>query len=271
MLTTLAFLAALPLAPAQQGNLSLNNPRFTFGLLGPVRPDAKVLPGDSIALQFDIDNVTVDKEGKVKYSTALDVLDPKGKSIFMQPARDQEVFNTLGGHSLPGSASVFLGLEQDPGDYTLKVTVKDLQSQKSATLSQKFTVLPKAMGFVGLTTTSDADGRVPAGVLSVGESLFVNTAVIGFGRAGAAKQPNLTVEMTVLDDQNKPTLPKPFSVVVDEKAPKESHVDEKAVVVPFQFLVSLNRAGKFAVELKVTDNIAKKTVTQKIPFTVVPR
>jgi hypothetical protein len=268
MLTTLAFLAALPLAPAQSGSLQLTNPRFTYGILGPVRPDAKVLPGDNLALQFDIENVSVDKEGKVKYSTSLDVLDPGGKSIFMQAPREQEVYNTLGGNSLPGSAAVFIGLEQAPGEYTLKVTVTDTAARKSATLAQKFQVLPKAFGFIGLNTTSDVEGRVPSGILSVGESLFVNVAVIGFSREGAMKQPNLVVEMRVLDDKGQPTLPsvpKVFTDVVDKDVP------EKAAVVPFQFLVSLNRPGKFTVELKATDKLTNKTVTQKLPFTVVTR
>jgi hypothetical protein len=37
-----------------------------------------------------------------------------------------------------------------------------------------------------------------------------------------------------------------------------------------QFLISLNRAGKFTAELTVNDKDSKKTVTQVIPFTVVP-
>ncbi len=269
MMTTLAFLAALPLAPAQAGPLTLGHPHLTFGLLGPDRPDAKVLPGDEVALHFDIENVTVDKEGKVKYSTALELLDPSGKSIFTQPAREQQVFNTLGGNSLPGIASIFLSPEQAPGEYTVKITVKDLGSDKSATLSHKFTVLPKGFGFVRVRTTSDPEAQNPAGVQGVGESMFVNVGVIGFARGGAMKQPQLTVEMRILDENGKPTLPKPFTAVIpEEKDPVP--VPEQMPVIPFQFLISLNRAGKFTVELKATDKLANKTATTLIPITVVP-
>jgi hypothetical protein len=268
MLTTLAFLAALPLAPAQQGTLALNNARITYGILGPARADTKVLPGDNLAVQFDIDNISVDKEGQVEYSTTLEVVDPAGKSIFTQPPQKVKLYNTLGGNSLPGSAAVYIGLEQPAGEYTVKVSVTDELAKKSASFSQKFTVLPKAFGLIGLTGTVDPDGRVPAGILSVGESLFVNLAVIGFGR-GATKQPNLTVELTILDANGKATLPKPFTLKVDDKS--EEKLDEKALVLPVQFLVSLNRAGQFTLELKATDQINNKTVTQKVPFTVVAR
>src|SRR5262245_56277876 len=137
MLTTLAFLAALPLAPAQAGDLTLANPKLKYGLLGPARPEGKVLPGDHLTLQFDIENISVDKDGKAKYNSTLEVTDSAGKLIFQQPPRDQEVYLTLGGTTQPGSATVFIGLEQAPGEYTMKVTVKDLQSSKGANLSQK--------------------------------------------------------------------------------------------------------------------------------------
>src|SRR5262245_41120030 len=159
MLTTLAFLAALPLAPAQPGALILTNPKLKYGVLGPARPEGKVLPGDHLTLQFDIENISVDKEGKAKYNSTLEVTDSAGKVIFQQPPRDQEVYLTLGGNTLPGSAAVFLGLEQAPGDYTMKVTVKDGLGGKSAQLIQKFTVIPKALGFIGLSATCDPEGR----------------------------------------------------------------------------------------------------------------
>jgi hypothetical protein len=269
MLTTLAFLAALPLAPAQQGELSLTHPQLRYGLHGPVRTDGKVLPGDNLTLQFDIENVT-NKDGKARYSTALEVIDPKGKAVFKQAPREQDVFLTLGGNSLPASATVALGLEQPAGEYTIKVDVTDLEAKKTATLSQKFTVLPRGFGFVGLSASSDPDGRCPCGPPHVGQAIYLNAAVIGFERAGPAKQPNLVFEMRILDEQGKPTLPRPFTAVVDDKAAKEHYVDERAVVVPAQFLVALNRAGKFTVELKATDKIGKKDVVLQIPIVVQP-
>jgi hypothetical protein len=263
MLTTLAFLAALPLAPAQAGDLSLTNPRLTYGLLGPVRSEPQILPGDNLTLRFEIENLTVDPEGKAKYTIALEAVDAAGKPVFQQPPRPQEMFLTLGGNSLPGSASLFLAANQAPGEYTLKVLVKDAISGKSAALAQKFTVLPKALGLVGLSATCDPEGTFPVGLPLTGESLYLNVGVIGFTR-GSDRQPNVVAEIRILDEQGKPTLPRPFSAAADKDVP------DKVLVVPFQFLVSLNRPGKFTAELKATDKLANKTVTMTIPFTVAP-
>lgn len=263
MLTTLAFLAALPLAPAQQGDLALTHPVLRYGLHGPVRPDGKVLPGDSLTLQFEIENIT-NKDGKAQYTTALEVTDPQGNPAFKQAPREQDVFLTLGGNSLPASASVAIGLQQPAGEYVIKVAVTDLAAKKSAALTQKFTVLPKGFGFIGLSGSSDPEGRCPCGPPHVGQAIYLNAAVIGFERAGPDKQPNLTFEMKILDEQGKPTLPKPFDDVVDKKVPADT------LVVPAQFLVSLNRAGKFTVELKATDNVSKKSTTLQLPLVVPP-
>ena len=52
--STLVVLAALSLAPDQQGGLALTNVRGTHGLLGLARTEKKVLPGDSVFVCFDI-------------------------------------------------------------------------------------------------------------------------------------------------------------------------------------------------------------------------
>ena len=41
-----------------------------------------------------------------------------------------------------------------------------------------------------------------------------------------------------------------------------------ALSVPVQFLVALNRAGKFKIELKATDQLSGKTVELKFPISV---
>src|SRR5262249_28183176 len=123
--------------------------------------------------------------------------DPSGKGIFTQAPMDQEVYNTLGGTTVPAYAVVHLRAEPPPGEYTWKVVVKDRLAGKTANLTQKIQVLPKGFGLVRISTTSDLEARPPAGVLSVGESLYINALVAGFGR-GPNKQPNLDVQMRIL-------------------------------------------------------------------------
>ena len=61
--TSVVLFAALTAAPAQAGKLALTNVRLTNGILGPVRTDAKLLPGDSLFVFYDIDGLAFDSEG----------------------------------------------------------------------------------------------------------------------------------------------------------------------------------------------------------------
>ena len=264
MWTTLAFAAALTLAPAQAGQLELTNARTTYGLLGAPRTDGKYLPGDSFTLAFDIEGMTVDDSGKVLYSIALEVADSSGKAHFKQAPRDMEAQNSLGGNSLPGAVSLLIGLDQPPGMYTVKVTVTDRAAKKSKTLTNTYEILPKAFGLVRLTTTGDPEGRVPTPFLGEGQALWINFMAVGFGRQKDEKeQPNIKVELRVLDESGKPTLAKSFVGEVTQDIPKN------ATSVPGQFLLELNRAGKFTVELKATCKVTgKETATLTFPITV---
>jgi hypothetical protein len=253
-------LAAVSLVSSQDGELSLTNVRATYGAPGVARPDNKLLPGDHVYVSFDIEGITVANDGKVLYSMATEVLDGNGKSIIRVEPRDLEVTNALGGRSVPAFTQLDVGLDAKPGKYTLKTTVTDRASKRSQTLAREFEVLPKQFGLVRLTTTLDHDARVPAGSFATGESLWVNCAVVNFQRNG--KQPNVAVELRVLDESGKPVLSKPFRGVIDKDVPAT------ALSLPVQFLVALNRAGKFTIEVKATDQSSGKKAELNFSITV---
>ena len=259
---TLALTATL--AFAQAGNLALTNVRATYGLLGPARADLRVLPGDVLWLEFDVEGVTVAEDGKVQYSMSLEAVDSQGKVIFKQKPTDLETLASLGGKGLPAQAHLDVGLDQPAGEYTAKVTVVDRVSKQSQSFTQKLQVLPADFGIVQLKATCDPDGIVPVGLVCTGESVWINLAVVGFGR-DPAKQPNLEFQMRVLDEAGKPTLAKPDSGVINQDVPTSDKL------VGAQFLVSANRPGKFVVELKATDKVAGKSASASFPLTVHPR
>ena len=76
------------------------------------------------------------------------------------------------------------------------------------------------------------------------------------------QQPNLSLEMRVLDDAGKPTFAKPIADTVTTAD------DQDTKRYPVSYLVPLNRKGTYTVVLKVTDNLAKKTVEEKVSITV---
>src|SRR5438067_8070620 len=213
MWTTLVFVAALGTAPAQSGELQLTNVRPTYGVLGPRRPGAEIIPGDVFSIAFDIENLTSDKEGKLQYSMGMELINPEGKPEYKRdPAQQPNViYNVLGGNRIPAFAHARTGPDTVKGEYTLKVTVVDqgAKSRKPVTLTQKFTVKEKSFGIVDLTTSYDDKGVFPAPAGGVaGQSIFVNFWTVGFGR-GANKQPNVKFTMHVLDENKQKTLAAP--------------------------------------------------------------
>jgi hypothetical protein len=198
----------------------------------------------------------------------MEVIDSKDKVVYKQEPRKLEAYNSLGGNRLPAFAMVEIGADQPPGDYTVKVTVTDEAAKASKTLTHKFEVAKKDFGLVRLNATYDDKGTLsapPRGV--VGQSLWFNFLAVGFERSKTnPKQPDVHVEMVVTDDKDKETVRKPFSGDVNEKSEK---VPENVVALPMQFLLTLNRPGKFTVKLRATDRIAKKTVELSFPVVVV--
>jgi hypothetical protein len=252
----------LGLAPAGEGGLEFSNARFTEGVLGPVRASSKVLPGDSLVVCFDVSGIRIDDHGKVRYSTALEVTDSGGKSIFKQDAHDSQVNAALGGDKIPAFASVQIGLEQPAGEYTLKVTVADPAGGGKATLSKTFEVLPKAFGLVQLSATADAEGLLPVPTPGAGQGLWLHGGVVGFARDNGTKQPNISLSVRVLDEAGKPTFARPGSASITKGVASE------VMVLPVQMPLLLNRAGKYTVEITAKDEISGQKDTRTYPLTV---
>jgi hypothetical protein len=265
MWTSLAFIATLGLTPGQ-GALTLSNPRVTYGELGAVRPNNKFLPADIYFVAFDIDGITVDESGKVKYSMEMEVSNAKGQKIFKQDAIDREDFLPLGGTTLPARAFITIAPDQEPGDYVCKVKVTDRAAKGgSQTLEHKFEVLPKNFGVVQVYTTADREAKIPAPALGIaGQSVFVHFSMVSFMRDATKKQPNIEVEMIVYDAAGKATLPKPTGYTIN------NGVGENDAGIPLVFLLPMNRAGDFTVELKAVDTLGKQTSKVVLPIKVLP-
>jgi hypothetical protein len=255
-----ALAVALSLPAAQAGELRLENVRPTFCVQGPARGADKVLPGDSYVVSFDIVGITIE-DGKARYSVGVDVSDADGKPLFKQEPKEQEAQASLGGDRLAAYAQLNVGLQAKPGEYHAKITVTDLSTKKTATLERTAQVLPAAFGLVRLTTSSDPDGRYPNSTPGSGDWLWLHCGVVGFTR-GADKQPDVSLAMRILDDKGNAITAKPVTVQVNKDVP------ETAPALPLRLLLSLNRPGKFTVELTATDKLGNKTATLSFPLTV---
>jgi len=262
MLASLALISLLQAPSIGAGDLSLTNVRFTFGVLGPTRAEAKVRPGDNLFLSFDIQGISTDDSGKASYSTSVEVSDSTGKVAFSQPARKLQEHLPLGGDVLPAFAQIDLGLDSPKGEYTMKVSITDTSSGKSASVSMKFEVLPKGFDLTRFSFTGDSDGVVPIAAYGVGQPFWFHGSVVGFTRSPQTKQPNVVLRLRVVDESGK--FVKPFTGTVDKD------VEASATSLPVRFFVPLNKAGKYTIEVLATDDVKGTTVTKKFPITVFP-
>ena len=260
MIWTTIVLAAALAAPDDKAGLTLSHVRDTHGLMGPTRTDEKLLPGGELFLCFDIDGVAIDESGKVHYSVETEIADAAGKVLFKQEPRNLEVAVALGGDRIPGFVRLDVGLDTPPGKYAVKVNVVDLSTKKTGELSRTLEVQPKDFGLVRVKTTSDQEAQLPVAVPGAGEGLWVHFAAVGFGR-GADKQPDVTFEMRILDENGKPTR-QPVTARMSKDAPAEG------ALLPVQFMLSLNRSGKFTVELTAADAVAGKKAKLSFPLNV---
>jgi hypothetical protein len=243
--------------------LTISNVRPTYGIFGSERPDHKVVAGDTYMIAFDIEGLRSDDSGRVRYTMAMEVTDSKGKVVFAQNPRDLEGFSTLGGSRLPAFSHLDTLPTQTPGEYTIKVTVIDRTTKATQQLVHRFEILPKAFSIVRLSVSADPDMQFRLPPIGVpGQTLWLKFFTVSFERDPIKRQPDLQVEMRILDENGKPTLPKPNTGEVNDE------VAEAHVAIPWQFRIELNRPGKFTIEARATDRISKKESKVSVPLKV---
>jgi hypothetical protein len=270
-------MSALSSTPAQGGQLEVKNVRVTYGILGQERKDTTYLPGDLVVLAFDMEGLQVGPDGRVQYSTSMELVgkDPmtgKPKTHFKQDPQELTTVNSLGGSRLPSFALAEIGTDTAPGEYTMTVVVTDVAAKKSVELKRKFDVKPTQFGivrpgftYIDMNERSRGAPQIAPPVAVPGQNLLLNFAVVGFELKGQMQAPNVSVQMEVQDEKGEAVLKKPFS----GKAENIEDEYKKLRYIPFQFPMQLNRSGKFKIVLKATDTHTGKSATQTLDLKVI--
>jgi len=257
---TVGLTCLLAMLPEQSGKISIENPRLLYGVPGLPRASNKFAHGDNFYLAFDIKGVKSDAEGKVSYSLLTEVM-VDGRLEFKHESKDIDAIDSLGGNVLPGFSQLNIGLDQPDGKYTVKVTATEKKTKATASVVQEFILSKAELGIVRIRTTADRDEKVATAIFSTGEDLWLNLSIVGFAR-DKSKQPNLKISMEILDSDGKPTVQKPPVAEISKG------VAEDLDLLPLQFYVSLNRAGKFTIKLKVMDQVSGKSSSLELPLEV---
>lgn len=257
-------IAVASLVPAQAGGLEVSNIRPTYGMLGPSRPDYRILPGEVLPIAFDIAGLQSDELGRMRFAVKMRVEDAQAKAIYNEDLGELPPFlNVLGGGKVQHAVVVSTGLKQPPGTYRVKATITDLNSRKEAAIEKDFTVLPADLGLVRCQLSYDRNGLLHAPTQAViGQTLYLSAVVVGFKPDAKEKEGNVSVELSVLDDKDKPTQTRPLKG-------EFRNLDAESPHVPFLFDLPIHRAGRYKLTLKATDNVTKRTATLTLPFNVV--
>ena len=231
-----------------------------FGPRGPA-----LCPATTSISASEIKNLKLDDTGKAFYSIAIEVRDADGKLFYEQRPYNSVAQNFLGGNSLPCAAHLQIPLDAKPGALNWKVTVVDRTTKQSVTAAGTGKILPADFGIVQVGLFADAEARVPMSAVGVvGDSAYLQYSAVGFGRGKETKQPDVRVSLRILDEQGKPTLAKALTGKID------NGVNEQERLLPMQFGLTLNRAGRFTVELTAEDRVTGKTAMIRYAIRALP-
>lgn len=258
-LPSLAYLSLL-LPAAQDSGPEIVDVKSTYGYLGAPRPKGGMMPGDVAHVSFGIKNLKADAAGKVSYSIGIVIKNDEGKVIYEQRPFNAVAQNLFGGDTLPAAARIEVPLDIKPGAAHWEVTVEDRAAGKKTKLSGQGKVLAPDFAIVRLGAFADVENKAPIspdGV--VGSHRHIAFALAGFARG--KKQPDVEVELRILDDKGQPTLAQPLKASLKD-APEDWQF------LPMEFAMTYTRPGRFTVELIARDRLAGKTSQVSFPIRV---
>jgi hypothetical protein len=251
--------AAVVVACLCQGRasaLELKNVRSTYGPMGAVRDDAKILPGDFIFMMYDIEGLKVDaKARKASFVTVVELVD-KGNKVLFQRETPMELLVTLGGNRVPGDLNVIIPFQQKPGNYKIRLKVEDRNAKQTKTHEYPFEVVEP--GFGTIAVTAPAIG-VP------GQQYVAQFALVNL-KLDDKKKPKAEIKLRVLDDKGE-DLSLPMVQLLPRDLPSEIDITQQNVV-PLPFPIYLNRPGRFVLAIDAEDKLGKRQIKLRIPLTV---
>ena len=235
----------------------------TYGPNGAERP-TEVFPGDTFYVKARLSGIATQSDGKPNgfIVAALYRPAPNTVPVFQLPRYDINDKIILGGDSTTQFLHFYLPRDIDPGKYFIRVYVSDEISGENTIKELPFDVLPRtAFGVINLAYCHDSNHLIPACVtITVGEVIYLNANFVGFDTATG--ETHVTCKLTILDT-NKTVVFEAEEFDVRRPAPAVESA------IPVNYILKIDRAGKFMVKLEATDQIAKKSVEYRMPLIAV--
>jgi hypothetical protein len=261
----LAVAVGLVMAQPDKTKLEVVDVRATYGLHGPTRRSADVVPGERLHFSYRLNGVRTDADGKIDVTLDFQLLNAKGK-VFTKNSLPMRDVLPLGGNTLVGFAQGQLDREAAPGDYTLKVSISDNIAQETVGFERKIVCKKMTFAITELAFFFDSEGKWPGSNIGIlGHSINFRLAAVGWDRA----KPNLRLVMfaQALDKDGRELTPKPVRV---EVASEDAKAIANAPGVGFHASMALNRAGDFQLRIIVLDEISDRKAEVTVPLKVLP-
>lgn len=247
-----------------QSGLKIDNSRLTYGAPGPDRTSAQVFPGDEVYLSFELSGFQLDPTGVAKIKLSTEVFGKDGKLEYKQDNPEAPAIDLFKADKLFLNTRVDVGVKTPPGTYKVKVTATDSIGKGSVSTEKEVTLLEPTLAVVKAGLFTDKALNAPSEVFSTGQLAFVAFSVVGFSREGSTNHPKLKMEMVVKDDKGAVISDKP-SISIDAAQPNK--VPSTAQLLQGQFMIPLNKAGNYTLEIRANDlasNKSSQPVTLKL-------
>jgi hypothetical protein len=215
-------------------------------------------PHDEVWVRYLVTGATVDRRGQLNAEITVEVTNPEGQVVDRQvKTTDGEL--PFGGDSFLDCVHLTLPDQYDPGEYTLRVTVKDRFSSEVASFQRTLSFQTGELVLVPPQFFYDSEGHLPApyGGL-VGQILHFRLKASGFERAQGTMNPELNIR--VLDAAGQVLLSRPITV---SKPLENRDLVKQVSHLDFSGSLVLHRAGDFLLVFTLTERVTKKTATFK--------
>lgn len=234
---------------------------------GPYWPSKKELvyyPGDLVSFRYLVSGLQTDKNQAIDTTVTCAVFESNGKLIISQ-SQPWNYHAVLGDGAGPHMTGFEVNDRFKPGDYTVKVTVRDNLADREASFERHLTVRPEEWAISAVAFYRDSEGRQP-GCLDahLGEQLYYKMKIIGYDK----QRIDCEMRMELLDAKGDDVLSKPFTQVF------VNNNGELIRSVPYLraegALPTFTRPGKYTLKITVVDHVHEKIAVYQAPLKITP-
>lgn len=260
----LAPVICLVMGPDTHSKLELQNIQATYGPFWPERKTLDFYPEDLIYFRYYLCGLKATEEGIVEINTTIELTNTDHKVVLFKTMPPVNYNLAVGDGRILCNASTPLSNDVPPGEYLMKVVVKDKVTSYEASFSRKIRVKPFEFAVMAIRFFHDSEHKIPASnVVHAAEQMHGELLLAGFARNG--DKPNIATSIQLLNAQGQELLPKPFIIDTDSFDP----TNLRGSVLFLNLGLVLNTPGDYTARFTVTDRIANKTIKVETPISAV--